>query len=80
MTTEYFSNKTELLNIIGDRISRLNHLLPDEIVELDNSVVIECQEIITFLKDHKYALTNQGLNQLEYIIRTAEERLAKKLL
>jgi hypothetical protein len=78
MTTEYFSNKAELLNIIGDRISRLNHLLPDDLTEPDISVVNDCLEIITFLKDHKYALTNQGLNQLEYIIRTAEDRLKGK--
>ena len=67
----YYKNKQELIALIGDKISYINHQLFSDI-KPDDSEIPAIRQAITFLKDHKYQLTSQGLNQLEFFIREAE--------
>ena len=69
--TLYYKNKQELITLIGDKISYINHQLFSDI-KPDDSEIPAIRQAITFLKDHKYQLTSQGLNQLEFFIREAE--------
>ncbi len=65
----------ELYDKIGKRISLLNEKLfksKEEPKEEDLKLI---HEAITFLHDHKYCLLNQGLNQIEYIINEAHDKL-----
>ncbi len=65
----------ELYDKIGKRISLLNEKLfkaKEEPKEEDLKLI---HEAITFLHDHKYRLLNQGLNQIEYIINEAHDKL-----
>jgi len=78
MPTRYsinYNNKSELYAIMGEKISTINIKLINNTEEIDGQMLEEIIEAVDFLKDHKYQLTDQGLNQLEYIIRSAEERL-----
>lgn len=78
MSTRYsinYNNKSELYAIIGEKIATINLKLFNNSDPIDNQTLEEIIEAVDFLKDHKYQLTDQGLNQLEYIIRSAEERL-----
>lgn len=71
----YFSSKTELFSLIGDKISFLNKTLFNSASPLTPEIRNEVIETIEFLKDHKYQFMSQGLNQLEYIIRSAEQKV-----
>jgi hypothetical protein len=78
MPTRYsinYNNKSELYAIMGEKISTINIKLINNTEQIDGQMLEEIIEAVDFLKDHKYQLTDQGLNQLEYIIRSAEERL-----
>ena len=73
----YYQNKEELIEIIGEKIAFLNRaLFHSSSSEFPLEEVIEA---IAFLNDHKYILTGQGLNQLEFYIREAEEMLKSYL-
>jgi hypothetical protein len=73
--TLYFKDKQELYDILGEKINFLNrHLLNGETIP-EGVELKEVQEAITFLKDHKYQLVGQGLNQLEFVLREAETKL-----
>jgi hypothetical protein len=69
--TLYYNNKQELIELIGAKISYINKQLYSG-TRPDDSEIPAIRQAITFLKDHKYQLTSQGLNQLEFFIREAE--------
>jgi hypothetical protein len=71
----YFNSKMELFAIIGEKISYLNKHLFNTNTIPDKETLTEIRATVDFLKDHKYKFMSQGLNQLEYIIRSAEEKL-----
>ncbi len=75
MPTYYYTNKSELFAIIGEKISCINKLLQKTTENITKEELRQIIEAIDFLKDHKYQMADQGLNQLEYIIRSAEEQL-----
>jgi hypothetical protein len=71
----YFKDKQELYDILGEKINFLHHHLLNADTIQDASEVKEIRDAITFLKDHKYQLLGQGLNQLEFVVREAETKL-----
>ncbi|HAQ65991.1 MAG TPA: hypothetical protein DCR43_09105 [Bacteroidales bacterium] len=75
MPAYYYTNKSELFAIIGEKISFINKSLLTAREKLSGEEFQKITEAIDFLKDHKYQMADQGLNQLEYIIRSAEEKL-----
>lgn len=75
MSAHYYTNKSELYALVGEKISLINECLlacETQITDEDLRAIIEA---IDFLKDHKYQFSDQGLNQMEFIIRSAEEKL-----
>ena len=71
----YFKDKQELYEILGEKINFLHHhLLNTEAIPQDPELKA-IKDAITFLKDHKYQLLAQGLNQLEFVVREAETKL-----
>ena len=74
--TQYYQTKMELMELIGEKISFINKRLFEEENPTENELT-EIADAIVFLKDHKYLLTSQGLNQLEFFIRESEEALQK---
>lgn len=75
MPAYYYTSKSELFAIIGEKISFINKSLLATKKSLSAEEIQQILEAIDFLKDHKYQMANQGLNQLEFIIRSAEEQL-----
>ncbi len=73
--TLYFKDKSELYEILGEKINFLHHHLLNQTVLPDDTELKAIAESIGFLKDHKYQLVGQGLNQLEFVMREAEEKL-----
>ncbi len=67
--------KKELYEVFGKKIALINDKLfnnknvptPEELKEI--------KEAVTFLHDHKYGFKEQGLNQIEFIILEAKEKI-----
>lgn len=75
MSAHYYTNKAELYALVGEKITLLNTKLLTSTDPVNPDNLPELIEAIDFLKDHKYQFSNQGLNQMEYIIRTAENKI-----
>ena len=73
----YYQNKDELIEILCEKIAYLNKVLFHN--TSSEFYLEDIIEAIDFLKDHKYVLTGQGLNQLEFYIHEAEESLRRYL-
>ncbi|MDD2963510.1 MAG: hypothetical protein PHQ65_09740 [Bacteroidales bacterium] len=75
MTARYYTNKSELYALVGEKIAFINTSLLANDKNPTQEELPLLIEAIDFLKDHKYQFSDQGLNQMEFIIRSAEEKI-----
>lgn len=75
MTARYYTNKSELYALVGEKIAIINTSLLANDKNPTQEELPLLIEAIDFLKDHKYQFSDQGLNQMEFIIRSAEEKI-----
>ncbi len=75
MTARYYTNKSELYALVGEKIAIINTSLLANDKNPTQEELPLLIEAIDFLKDHKYQFSDRGLNQMEFIIRSAEEKI-----